>query len=451
MDYSIFKAYDVRGIYPSQFNEVDAKLIGNAFARFAKSKKIIVGRDMRISSDKIFKTITQGINDFGVDVIDIGLVSTDTVYYASGKLNFPGIMITASHNPGKYNGFKFCLEKASPVSKETGLERIKNLTKKLKNKIPPIPPLLKGEQGKIFKKNVLQDYKKFALSFINKKQIKQLKIVVDAGNGMAGKIVPIFFNNLGIKTIPLFFKLDGTFPNHLASPIEKKNLKDLIKKVKVAKTDLGMAFDGDADRVFFLDEKAKPISGAIITAIIAKNILIKNPNEKIIYDLRCGHIVPETIKKHKGKPIMERVGHSFIKATMKKNNAIFGGELSGHYYYRDNFYADSGIITALIVLEILSKSNQKMSQIVNEFEKYHQIEETNFKVADKDKKIKEIKKKYSDGKQFGLDGLTTEYKNWWFNVRASNTEPVLRLNLEADTKKLMIKKKKELSQIISKK
>ncbi|MEA2088842.1 MAG: phosphomannomutase/phosphoglucomutase [Patescibacteria group bacterium] len=442
MDYSIFKAYDVRGIYPSQLDENDTKLIGNAFAHFAKSKKIIVGRDMRISSNKIFKKLVQGINDSGVDVIDIGLVSTDTIYYASGKLNLPGIMITASHNPGKYNGFKFCLKKAKPVSEDTGLKKIKELTKEYK--------VLKNK-GKIFKKNILQDYKKFALSFINKKQIKSLKIVIDAGNGMAGKIVPIFFNKLPTKIVPLYFKLDGNFPNHLASPMEKKNLKDLIKKVKTEKADLGMAFDGDADRVFFINEKAKPISGAIITAIIAKNILVKNTNEKIIYDLRCGHIVPETIKGYNGIPIIEKVGHSFIKATMKKNNAIFGGELSGHYYYRDNFYADSGIITALIILEILSKSNQKISQIVKNFQKYYQIEETNFKILDKNKKIKEIKKKYSNGKQFKLDGITVEYNNWWFNVRASNTEPVLRLNLEADTKKLMLEKKKELSQTILKK
>lgn len=442
MDYSIFKAYDVRGVYPSQFNENDAKLIGNAFARFTKTKKIIVGRDMRISSNKIFKTFSQGISEAGVDILDLGLVSTDTIYYTSGKLNLPAVMITASHNPKEYNGFKFCLEKAKPISENTGLRQIKNLTKTYKN-VKKI--------GKIFKKNVLQNYKKFALSFIDKKQIKPLRIVIDAGNGMAGKIVPLFFNKLPLKIIPLYFKLDGNFPNHLANPIERKNLRNLIKKIKTKKVDLGIAFDGDADRALFVDEQARPISGAIITAIIAKNILIKNPKEKIIYDLRCGHIVPETIKKYKGKPIIVRVGHSFIKATMKKNKAIFGGELSGHYYYRDNFYADSGIITALIILEILSKSNQKMSQIVKAFQKYYQIEETNFKVADKDKKIREIKKKYSDGKQFELDGISVEYKNWWFNVRASNTEPVLRLNLEANTKKLMLEKKKELSQAIFKK
>jgi phosphomannomutase len=441
MDYSIFKAYDVRAIYPSQLDKDFAKLIGNAFAQFSKSKKIIIGRDMRKSSTPLLEGLAEGIREAGVDVIDIGLVSTDTVYYASGKLNYPGVMITASHNPKQYNGFKFCLEKARPVSKDTGLETIKELTKKYKTA---------KKKGIIVKKEVLNDYKKFTHKFINKKNIKPLKVVMDAGNGMAGKLVPIIFKDLPIKITPLFFKLDGNFPNHPASPIEKKNLKDLIKKVKEKKADLGMAFDGDADRVFFIDEKGGVIPGSTIVSMIAKDILNKNPKEKIIYNLTCTKAVPEIIKENSGIPIIERVGHSFIKDTMKKTGAIFAGEPSGHYYYRDNFRADSAVITGLIILEMLSSSGEKMSDLTKHFNRYHQIEETNFKVIDKSKKLKALEKKYSKGKKSKLDGLTIEFKDWWLNVRASNTEPVLRLNLEADTKKLMNEKKKELAIFLKK-
>lgn len=441
MDYSIFKAYDIRGIYPSQINAEIAELIGNAFAQFADSKTIIIGRDMRESSEPLFDALSAGITAYGVDVIDIGLVSTDTVYYASGTMNLPGIMITASHNPKEYNGLKFCLAGAYPVSKETGIDKIREMVEK--NQF-----IESDEEGKIIFQEVLEDYKKFALKFIDIKNIKPLKIVVDAGNGMAGKIIPIFFKDLPVVTVPLYFDLDGTFPNHPASPIEEKNLIDLIKKVKEEKADLGMAFDGDADRVFFIDENGKTISGAITVAIIARDFLIKNPGETIIYDLRCSKTVPEIIKEFGGTPVMDRVGHSYIKKTMKETGAIFAGEFSGHYYYRDNFRADSGIITALMFLEVLSTAHKKTSELIKEFSRYHQIEETNFEVVAKDKKIAEIKEKYADGKLTELDGITIEYKDWWFNVRASNTEPVLRLNLEAETEKLMLEKKLELSNLL---
>ncbi len=446
MNYEIFKAYDIRGVYPSEINKESAKLIGVAFAKFARSKKIIIGQDMRSSSKEIFQGLCDGITSTGKDVVDIGLVSTDTVYYASGKLNLPGVMITASHNPKKYNGMKFCLKGAKPVGKDTGLDKMKETVQDIISTGKQIKKT--GDHGKIYKKNILKDYEKFVLSFIKKKDIKPLKVVIDAGNGMAGKMVPDIFKKLPIKVTPLYFKLDGNFPNHPANPAEKKNLKDLIQAVKKKKADIGMAFDGDADRVFFIDENGKTVLASFVVAMIAKNILLKKPKEKIIHDLRCGRIVPETINKNGGKPIKERVGHSFIKATMKRTGAIFGGEMSGHYYYRDNFRADSGIITALLVLEILSKSNNKISELVEGFEKYHQIDEVNFKVKDKEKKIKELKKKYKSGDQSELDGLSIDYEDWWFNVRASNTEPVLRLNLEAETKKLMLEKKKELMKII---
>lgn len=463
MNYEIFKAYDIRGVYPSEINKDSARLIGIAFAKLARSKTIIIGQDMRLSSKEIFEGLCDGITGAGKDVINIGLVSTDTVYYASGKMELPGIMITASHNPKKYNGMKFCLKKAKPVGKNTGLDKMqktikelekleqvkeKNISNKTKKQKIKGSCVKKKNVGKIYKKNILKDYNKFVLSFIDKKSIKPLKIIVDAGNGMAGKMVPDIFKKLPTKITPLYFKLDGDFPNHPANPAEKKNLKDLVKSIKQKKADVGMAFDGDADRVFFVDENGNSILASFIVAMVAKSMLLKNPKEKIIHDLRCGRIVGETIKEYGGKPIQERVGHSFIKATMKKTGAIFGGEMSGHYYYRDNFRADSGIITALLVLEILSKSNKKMSELVKEFEKYHQIDEVNFKVEDKDKKIKELKKIFKTGQRSELDGLSVDFKDWWFNVRPSNTEPVLRLNLEASTRKLMVEKKKELTKII---
>ena len=297
--------------------------------------------------------------------------------------------------------------------------------------------------------DILPDYIKKAFTFIKTENFKPLKIVIDAGNGMAGKIVPIFFDSLPIKIIPLYFELDGSFPNHQPSPMESKNMVDLQKKVIEEKADLGMAFDGDADRVFFIDEKAQIIKGDIIVAILAEYFLKNNPQEKIIYDLRCSHIIPEIIEKNNGQPVISKVGHSFIKKLMRKTNAIFGGELSGHYYYRDNYMVDSGIITALIMIEIISLSNKKFSELLINYSKYYNIEETNFKVDDKDKKINELKEKYSDGQQNELDGLTVEHENWWFNVRPSNTEPFLRLNLEAKTKELMKEKKEELTQFIT--
>jgi len=441
IDSTIFKAYDIRGIYGDSLTDEMIKSIGNNFAAQMADKKIIIGRDMRLSSENIFNALAEGIKKTGKNIIDIGLVSTDATYFASGFLGYPSIMITASHNPSAWNGFKMTFADAKPF----GQEEIQELKTKIEN-----DEYIEAENdGQIEVVNILPDYIKKAFTFIKTESFKPLKIVVDAGNGMAGKIVPLFFGSLPCEIIPLYFELDGAFPNHQPSPIESKNLIDLQKAVFEERADFGMAFDGDADRVFFVDDQAQIIKGDIIVAILAEYFLKNNSQEKIIYDLRCSHIVPEMIKQNNGQPIISRVGHSFIKKLMRETNAIFGGELSGHYYYRDNYMVDSGIITALIMTEIISKYDKKLSELLKNYFKYFNIEETNFKVENKDKKLNQLKEKYSDGQQDELDGLTVEYDDWWFNVRPSNTEPFLRLNLEAKTEKLMKEKKQELAQLIT--
>lgn len=438
---NIFKAYDIRGIYPDQLDEKTAKAIGFCFSKIAKSKKIIIGRDMRISSDSLFKSLAEGANQARTEVIDIGMVSTDAAYFASGKLNFASIMITASHNPKEWNGFKFTKSGAVPF----GGNEIQKLMRAVERHA-----FREAVKPKIKKINILPAYNNNVLKFINKNKIKKLKIAADAGNGMGGKILSGIYSKLPCEIIPLYFEPDGSFPNHQPSPIESKNLIDLRKKVKREKADFGMAFDGDADRVFFVDEKSRAVSGSAIVAALAEYFLQKNPGEKIIYDLRCGKFVPELIKKFHGKPIISRVGHSFIKKLMKKTGAIFGGELSGHYYFRDNYRADSAMITAVIISQMVSESEKPLSEIIKNCVKYFQIEETNSRVENKKAKLLEIEKKYSGGKISKLDGITVEYPDWRFNVRESNTEPLLRLNLEANTKKLMREKTNELLGLIRK-
>ncbi|MAE42567.1 phosphomannomutase/phosphoglucomutase [Candidatus Woesearchaeota archaeon] len=441
----IFKAYDVRGIYNENLTEEIAYNIGKAFVSFLKCKAVVVGYDMRISSPTLSKAFMDGANQQGADSIDIGLVSTDGLYFASGFLKKPAVMFTASHNPQQYNGIKFCKENAVPINQDTGLQKIKRIIEKENYE------KIKAKAGKIIKKDILAEYVKHVKKFIDVDKLGKLKIAVDAGNGMAGKIIPLAYDNLPIEIIPLYFKLDGTFPNHPADPSKYENLKELQSTVKKEKYDFGMAFDGDADRIFFVDENGRIINSSLISSLVIKRILKKHGNEKIIYNLICSKVVPETIKKYHGKALIERVGHSFIKDSMRKTNAVFACEHSAHYYFRDNFHADSGIIASLIVSEIISKENKSLSSLLKEFEKYHKIEETNFEVKDKDKKLKEIEKIYKKQNLKSiskLDGITFDFGNWWFNVRPSNTEPLLRLNLEADTQKLMEEKKKELVRII---
>lgn len=441
IDPTIFKAYDIRGVYPDQLNEKAAYALGRSFAIFSKAKKIIVGRDMRLSGIKLVKSFADGIVDQGSDVLLIGEISTDCSYFASGKYNLPAAMFTASHNPAKYNGLKLSLSGATPISEDSGLKEIQHLA--IKQNWP-----LKNTKGKIYEKNVLAEYIDHALTFIDLKKISRLSVAIDAGNGMAGKIIPLIAKKLPIKIIPLYFELDGSFPNHEANPIKIENVKKLIESVQKKKADLGLAFDGDADRVFFIDEKGNRVSSSLITALVAEQILKKKPGAKIIYNVPCSKIVKETIVLNHGLPIKERVGHSFIKAAMKKEQALFGGEHSGHYYFKNNFNADSGLITALIVLELLSAANKPFSEVLKKYQKYYAIEETNSEVNNKEEKIKELKQKYADAQIEELDGVTFNYPDYWFNVRPSNTEPLLRLNLEANSEILRNKKTEEILTII---
>lgn len=443
-DPQIFKAYDIRGIYPDQLNEEVSYKIGKAFVQYLKPKNVAVGRDMRLSSDVLWKSLTKGIIESGCDVIDLGLCSTDGLYFAVGKFGYDsGIMITASHNPPQYNGMKMCKKKAFPLSGDVGLDKIKELVLKGELKKKKIK-----RKGRLIKKDITRGYTEHVLSFINPKKIKPFKIVIDAGNGIAGKIIPDVFSHLRCKVVPMFFELDGSFPHHLPSPIEPENIKPLQKKVLEKKADLGAAFDGDADRMFLVDQKAKRIGGDMVTALVAKNLLEKETGATILYNLICSKTVPQVIKKSGGIPKRTKVGHALIKPLMKKYNAIFGGEHSGHFYFKRNWFADSGLIALLICLELLSEEGKPLSFLIDSIDQYYRSGELNFKVDDIPRKLKEIEKHFSDAKVDHLDGLTVEYKDWWFNLRPSNTEPLVRLNIEAQSKKLLKEKKEELSKLI---
>lgn len=448
IDQKIFKAYDIRGTYPDQLNEEIAYKAGRSLVEYLSPRNIAVGRDMRLSSPKLQEGLTRGIVEGGCDVIDIGLVSTDCLYFAVGKFGYDaGVMITASHNPPEYNGFKMCRKEAVPLSGEAGINQIKTLILSAgsigKDDFPPPQKL-----GTIKKHNVDSAYVKHLLSFVDKDKIKPFKIVIDAGNGMAGKIIPQLFSHLRCKVVPMFFELDGSFPHHLASPIEPENIAPLRERVLRERSDLGAAFDGDADRMFLVDEKAQPLGGDMVTALVAKNLLKKEKGATILYNLICSKAVPQIIERSGGKAVRTRVGHALIKPLMKQHNAIFGGEHSGHFYFRNNWFADSGLIALLVCLELISEENKPLSALVKSIDPYFRSGEINSQVDDIPKKLEEIEKQYSSGKIDHLDGITVDFKDWWFNVRPSNTEPLLRLNIEANTKKKLEEKKQKLLKLI---
>jgi len=396
---------------------------------------------MRLSSKSLSDALIKGLTGQGADVIDIGLSSTPMNYFANNFLKADAsVMITASHNPKEFNGFKLNREKAIPISDETGIKEIEGLVEK--NKFKDLK-----KKGKIIKKNIMDDYVNHVVKLV-KVIDKKLRIIADAANGMAGFDTERIFSRLGIKIEKMYFNLDGNFPNHEADPLKEKNVKEIRERVVKEKFDLGIAFDGDADRVFFIDENGQKIPSDFIIALLAKYFLEEYPNEIIINDLRTSKIIKETVEANNGKSVMSRVGHVFFKQLMREKNGLFAGELSGHYYFRDNFYTDSGIIAAVKLIEILSKHKKPLSELVKPFKKYYQSGEINIKVHDKLKKIKEIEKKYKDGKILHIDGLSVYYKNWWFNLRPSNTEDLLRLNLEADSKEMMEEKRKELLNLI---
>ena len=442
IDPQIFKAYDIRGVYPDQLNEEIAYKIGRGFVEYLKPQNCAMGRDMRLSSPALWKSLTEGIIDGGTDVFDLGLCSTDGLYFAVGKFGYhSGIMITASHNPPEYNGMKMCSKDAVPLSGEEGINQIKELV--IKNDFHPV-----GKKGRIKKHNIDRFYTEHVLSFIDTQTVKPFKIVIDAGNGIAGKIIPDVFSHLPCQIIPMLFELDGSFPHHLPNPMEPANIEPLQKKVLEEKADLGAAFDGDADRMFLVDEKGNRLGGDMVTALVAKNLLKKEKGTTILYNLICSKTVPEIIQKEGGKAIRTKVGHALIKPLMKKYNAIFGGEHSGHFYFRNNWYADSGLIALLVCLELISEEEKPLSLLVKSIDRYYRSGEINTPVENMSEKIKEVERHFLKRKIDHLDGLTVEYKDWWFNLRPSNTEPLLRLNIEASDPKLLEEKKEQLLKII---
>ncbi len=438
----IFRAYDIRGIYPSKLNEDVAYKVGQALVRFLKAKRIVVGRDMRLSSPQLFEALVKGVTSRGADVDDIGLVATEMLYFAAGKYGYDGgVMITASHNPANYNGFKLIGNNVQMIGEGTGMSEIKDLASR------NYPTLL--VKGEVKKKDIWSDYFNHISSVVDFQDLKSLKVVIDAGNAIAGKFLPLVFEKFPGKLIPMYFKLDGSFPHHFPNPLKEENIKDLRKKISQVGADLGVAFDGDADRVIFLDEKAQPISGDISSALLAREFLEEEKGASIVYNLTCSHVLPEEIKRLGGVPIRSRTGHTFIKRLMKEHNAIFGGEISGHYYFRKNFYSESGFMALLLMLKILSASDLPLSQLVSDIVRYFRTPEINIEIGDRVGAIKKLEDKYHNGKVDHLDGLTVEYKDWWFNARPSNTEHLLRIVVEAKIKELMAEKKKEILKIIS--
>ncbi|HVU65717.1 MAG TPA: phosphomannomutase/phosphoglucomutase [Ktedonobacteraceae bacterium] len=440
IDPNIFSSYDIRGIYGQKLNDEIAYLIGRAAAQHFQVPEFAVGRDMRLSSPQLAAALIRGLTDQGANVIDLGMTTTDELYFAVGKFNYSaGVMVTASHNPGNYNGMKFCLAQAYPVSKETGLAAIRDLAISGDFSTP-------ARKGDVTRRDVLNDYVEHALSFIDVSKIKPLKVVIDAGNGMAGMAMPKVFEKLPCTLIPLYFELDGSFPHHPASPIEPENMVDLQKKVRETGADLGAAFDGDADRMFPVDEHGDIVDGSMVTAIAANSLLRKQPGSTILYNLIVSKSVPELVEKLGGKAFRTRVGHSHIKADMRTQNAIFGGEHSGHFYFRDNWYADSGLIAFLMTLELVSTGGKPLSEMLKPLDHWVRSGEYNSTVSDAQGKLSALEAHYSQSAQTvdHLDGLTCDFGDWWFNVRPSNTEPLLRLNVEARTQALMEEKRDEV-------
>lgn len=443
MNLSIFKSYDIRGIYPTELDDETAERIGRAFVQHLGAPAVAVGRDMRTSSRPLFEAFARGATAQGADVIDLGLTSTDELYFSVGKFAYPGgAMITASHNPKDYNGFKLCREQAIALSGDTGVFAIRDLAARGEFSTP-------RRSGRIIARNPLPEFVQHCLSFIDVASLRPLTIAIDAGNGMAGHIVPAIFRHLPCKVIPLYFELDGSFPNHPASPIEPENMADVQRAVREHKADLGVAFDGDADRVFITDERGELVGGDVVTALVAKMLLRKHPGAKILYNLISSRSVPEVIRAEGGVPVRTRVGHSHIKAIMREENAVFGGEHSGHFYFRDNYYADSGLIALLVVLELVSREAKPVSELLRPLDTRFRSGEINTRVDDIPAKLVLLESHYSSASEIDhLDGLTVNYPTWWFNVRPSNTEPLLRLNVEADTREELEAKRDELLGLI---
>ncbi|KOG40953.1 phosphomannomutase/phosphoglucomutase [Streptomyces decoyicus] len=427
----IVKAYDVRGVVPTQWDEALAELFGAAFAEITAADAIVIGHDMRPSSPGLSGAFARGAAARGADVTEIGLCSTDELYFASGALGLPGAMFTASHNPAQYNGIKMCRAGAAPVGQDTGLADIRALVERWSDEGAPKPA---AQPGTVTQRDVLGDYAAHLRGLVDLSGIRPLKVVVDAGNGMGGHTVPTVFDGLPLELDAMYFELDGSFPNHEANPLDPKNIVDLQARVRETGADLGLAFDGDADRCFVVDENGDPVPPSAITALVAARELAKHPGGTVIHNLITSWSVPEVVKENGGKPVRTRVGHSFIKEEMAKTGAIFGGEHSAHYYFRDFWNADTGMLAAMHVLAALGGQEGPLSQLVAQYDRYAASGEINSTVDDQAGRLAAIKAAYENREGVTLDeldGLTVTADNWWFNVRASNTEPLLRLNVEA--------------------
>ena len=425
----IVKAYDIRGLVPSQFNEEIAHALGVAFAVFAESDTVLIARDMRTSGNELCAAFAEGVMRQGVNVINLGLASTDLLYYAAGTLHAPGAMFTASHNPGEYNGIKMCLAGAKPIGADTGLADIKAIAARVLEGNAPAATDVRGESTS---RDLLEDFARHVVSFLDGADLGGMKVVADTANGMGGLVVPEVFRLLpDVELEVMYPELDGTFPNHPADPIQPENQADLRARVVARGFDVGLAFDGDADRVFVVDEKGVGLSGSTTTAILAAAMLRKNPGATILHNLICSRAVPEVIRENGGHPVRTKVGHSFIKQVMAETGAVFGGEHSAHYYFLDNFRADSGLIASMIILAEIARSGKPLSELRKPFDRYVASGEINTTVDDPQQVIDAVALHFADHPQDRLDGLTVDCGDWWFNLRPSNTEPLLRLNLEA--------------------
>ena len=443
----IFKAYDVRGVYPGEVDEDAARAIGAAFVVYLKAKRIAVGRDMRLSSPSLAAAFIEGAISQGADVVDYGMIATDMLYFAVARDGHDGgVQVTASHNPKQYNGMKMVRREAFPLSGEEGLVEIREMI------ATDTIPAAAARRGRVTTKDTLREYVEHVMTFIDPAVIRPFNVVLDAGCGMGGLVAPKLFARLPCRTTPLCFTIDGTFPTHESNPLIEENRRDIVERVVAEKADIGIAWDGDADRCFFIDGTGAFVSGDFVTALLAEAFLLKHPGATIIYDLRASYAVRDTVERYKGQSLMNRVGHAFFKRRMRETNAIFGGEVTGHYYFRDNFYADNGFIPALLMLELMSKKGQSLHDLLKPLNaKYFISGEINTKLksmADVPAKLDLIAAKFADGRQYKLDGLSVEYDDWHFNVRPSNTEPLLRLNLEATTPEQMARRRDEVLALI---
>jgi phosphomannomutase len=445
LDPKVFKAYDVRGVYPSELDEDGAYAIGRAFVEHFEPRRIAVGRDMRVSSPSMAAAVIEGAADGGADVLDLGLVGTEMVYFAVDELGLDGgVCVTASHNPKQYTGMKIVRRGALPVGGESGLLEVRDRAGELvfqKHKV--------FQRGNVETYDIWDAFVEKVLSFVDVSAIRPLKVVIDAANGMAGAMLPPVLERLPIDAVRCYFEPDGTFPNHEPNPLLPENREFIVGKTREEGADLGVAYDGDADRCFFVDDTGEFVPGDFVTALLAESILAKEDGGNVIYDVRASRAVPETIERAGGTPLMNRVGHAYIKHRMREENAVFAGEVSAHYYFRDFSQADSGVVPFLLLLELISRRGQKLSEILAPYRgRFFLTGEINTPVADVPLKLQELQERYADGRVTELDGISVDYDDWHFNVRPSNTEPLLRLNLEADSQALMEAKRDEVLDLI---